>query len=255
MLITPDFVFVHMPKTGGSFVVRMLQMVYGDRASEYGHKHATCEEIPSSEHGKPILSVVRSPWDRYVSQYHYGWWKTHPEAYCDTTPILREHPTYPQVGFDAFVRIANAHFVNAHRGVATGFVNTRLPAEHAPGWHTEQFIRFFCRSPREAFAAIGAAERETGRLPDHEYPVRFLQTERLNRDLSLALRDCLGDAPQALALRARIEEHAPVLPDQAYEQRHDRATSHYYDPALIDFVRQREAFLFGRFPHYQEVAA
>lgn len=255
MLITPDFVFVHMPKTGGSFVARMLRMAYGDRATEYGDKHATCEQIPASECDKPILSVVRSPWDRYVSQYHYGWWKTHPEAYCDTAPILRDHPTYPQIDFDAFVRIANVHFLNTHRGVPTGFANARLPAAQAPGWHTEQFVRFFCRSPRDAFAAIGADELASGRLPDYEYPVRFLQTERLNRDLSQALGDCLGDGPQTQALRARIEEHAPVLPDEAYEQRQSRETIGYYDPALTDFVRRREAFLFARFPHYREITA
>jgi hypothetical protein len=255
MLITPDFVFVHMPKTGGSFVVEMLRIAYGARAVEYGAKHATCEEIPASERDKPVLSVVRSPWQRYLSQYHYGWWRTHPQEYCDPAPILREHPTYPEVGFDAFVRIANAHFVNAHRGRATGFVNARLPAEEAPGWHTEQFVRFFCRAPREAFAAIGPEERASGRLPGYEYPVHFLQTERLNRGLADFLARRLGDGPQAQALRSRIQDHAPVLPDEAHARRGDRATARHYDPALIAFLRRREAWLFARFPEYLEVPA
>ncbi len=255
MLITPDFVFIHMPKTGGTFVARMLQLAYGTRAVEYGRKHATCEEIPASEHGKPVLSVIRSPWDRYVSQYHYGWWKSHPEAYCDPAPILRDHPDYPQIGFDAFVRIANTHFVNVHRGEATGFANVRLPPEHTPGWHTEQFVRFFCRSPREAFAAIGPAECMTGRLPDYDAPVRFLHTERLNDELATFLADCLGDDPQSHDLRARIRTHAPVLPDEAQERRETRDTGAYFDAGLADFVRRREAFLFGRFPEYREIAA
>ncbi len=255
MLITPDFVFIHMPKTGGTFVARMLQLAYGARAVEYGRKHATCEEIPDSERGKPVLSVIRSPWDRYVSQYHYGWWKSHPEAYCDPAPILRDHPEYPQIGFDAFVRIANTHFVNVHRGEATGFTNVRLPPDRAPGWHTEQFIRFFCRAPREAFAAIGPGECLAGRLPGYEYPVRFLRTERLNEDLAACLADGLGDDPQSRDLRARIRSHAPVLPDEAHERRDTRETHTYFDAGLIDFVLRREAFLFARFPDYQAIAA
>jgi hypothetical protein len=251
MLVTPDFVFVHMPKTGGSFVVRMLRSIYGAAAVETGRKHATCEEIPVSERGKPIVSVARSPWDRYISQYHYGWWKTHPQEYCDPAPILAAHPSYPDVDFRSFVSIANRYFVNAHRGTSSGFDNARYAGEDALGWHTEQFVRFYCNNPREAFASIGPETLATGHIPDFEFPVRFLRTESLNRDLDALL----GEYGMGDEARAQVRVHAPVLPDDAFEPREIRPTEDYYDLDLRTWLLRREAFLFARFPDYRETLA
>jgi hypothetical protein len=247
MLITPDFVFIHMPKTGGTFITEMLRLVYGANAVETGQKHATCEEIPDSERDKPILSVIRSPFDRYVSQYHYGWWKTHPQEYCDTAPILREFPTYPEIGFADFVAVANRYFVNVHRGVPKGYETPKLPPERALGWHSEQFIRFFCRDPRRAFASISEHELEQGQLRAFEYPVTFLQTETLNIDLAEYLRrfDVDEDTLQ------RVRRHARVMPDQAHEARARPHARDYFDRDLSAFVRHKESFLFNRFPEYR----
>ena len=251
MLITPDVVFIHMPKTGGTFITEMLRQVYGARAVETGRKHATCDEIPLSERGKPILSVMRSPFDRYVSQYHYGWWKTHPQEYCDPAPIRQQFPAYPDVDFDAFVTIANRYFVNVHRGAANGYDTPLLPPELAPGWHTEQFIRFFCRDPQRAFAAMTEHDLQRGQLEGAEYPVDFLRTETLNRDLADYLQR-FGVEPEQLD---SVRTHRRVMPGQAHEARARQQAGDYYDRNLIDFVIRKEAFLFNRFPEYRMEAS
>ncbi|MDQ3511283.1 MAG: sulfotransferase family 2 domain-containing protein [Pseudomonadota bacterium] len=251
MLITPDFVFIHMPKTGGTFITQMLRLVYGTRAVETGRKHATCDEIPIAERGKPILSVIRSPFDRYVSQYHYGWWKTHPQEYCDPAPILQQFPSYPQVDFGDFVIIANRYFVNVHRGAASGYESPNLPPDLTLGWHSEQFIRFFCRDPHLAFSSIASHDLERGHLDRFEHPVEFLRTETLNRDLAGYLQRFSVEAE----LLRTVREHRPVMPGQAHEARARRHARDYYDPRLIDFVSRKEAFLFNRFPDYRMEAA
>lgn len=247
MLITPDCVFIHMPKTGGTFITRMLREVYGDAAVETGRKHGICDEIPEADRGKPILSVMRSPFDRYVSQYHYGWWRTQPQEYCDPASIREVYPDYPEVSFADFVAIANRFFVNAHRGAPTGYRARRLAPEDAPGWHTEQFIRFFCREPQHAFAELTAQDLQRGHLHACEYPVDFLRTESLNDDLSDRLARYGVDAARIRAVRM----HARVLPDQAHEARARADARDYFDAPLIALVMRKEQFLFNRFPDYR----
>lgn len=247
MLITPDFVFIHMPKTGGTFITEMLRLVYGAHAVETGRKHATCDEIPAADREKPILSVIRSPFDRYVSQYHYGWWKTHPQEYCDPALVRQHYPAYPQVGFDDFVKVANRFFVNVHRGVANGYESPHLPPDLALGWHSEQFIRFFCRDLHRAFASITERDLQRGSLDAFGYPVEFLRTETLNADLA----DYLQRYDVDTELLDKVRGHRRVMPDQAHETRARPHARDYYDRALRDFVMRKEAFLFNRFPEYR----
>lgn len=248
MLITPDFVFIHMPKTGGTFIIEMLRLVYGALAVETGRKHATCEEIPAAHRGKPIVSVIRSPFERYVSQYHYGWWKTHPQEYCDPALIRTRFPAYPQVDFEDFVAIANRYFINVHRGVSNGYESPQLPPDLALGWHSEQFIRFFCRDPHLAFASITESDLQRGHLSTYEYPVEFLRTETLNQDLADHLQHYGVDTK----LLGQVRTHRPVMPEQAHEARARLHARDYFDRRLGDFVRHKEMFLFNRFPQYRE---
>ncbi|GAG45755.1 unnamed protein product, partial [marine sediment metagenome] len=48
MILTDDFVFVHYPKTGGTFVAKVLKELFEriDKPYETGHMHATCRRIP-----------------------------------------------------------------------------------------------------------------------------------------------------------------------------------------------------------------
>jgi hypothetical protein len=247
MLITPDFVFIHMPKTGGTFITEMLRLAYGARAVETGRKHGTCEEIPVADREKPILSVIRSPFDRYVSQYHYGWWKTHPQEYCDPALILQAFPEYPEISFEDFVMLANRYFINVHRGVANGYASPKLPPDLTLGWHSEQFIRFFCRDPHRAFASITEDDLQRGHLDTFEYPVEFLRTETLNRDLADYLQRYDVDA----ALLNKVRTHHRVMPEEAHESRARPHARDYFDRRLGDFVRHKETFIFNRFPEYR----
>ncbi len=82
MILSDDFVFVHYPKTGGTFVSHMLQRILDrtGRSFELGKgRHAICDEIPAGYHGRTIVSCVRNPYDIKVSQYRYEHWAPHPK--------------------------------------------------------------------------------------------------------------------------------------------------------------------------------
>jgi hypothetical protein len=72
VILSKYFVFIHFPKTGGSFV----RWVMRERApAEWGveviQDHPTVVEIPPAYRDLPRFGFVRNPWDWYVSWYHY----------------------------------------------------------------------------------------------------------------------------------------------------------------------------------------
>ena len=68
MLVTKDFVFLHMLKTGGTWV---REVFAGEVIPNDLPKHAVANRIPMEHRHKPRLGFVRNPWDWYVSLYEY----------------------------------------------------------------------------------------------------------------------------------------------------------------------------------------
>lgn len=72
MLLSDHFVFVHLLKSGGTFVKRILF----DNAPAQWHcvevgGHPSVDEVPAEYRDKPFFGFIRNPWDWYVSCYHY----------------------------------------------------------------------------------------------------------------------------------------------------------------------------------------
>ena len=69
MIVTDRFVFLHLHKSGGSFVNRFLmECVPGSQPIGY---HLPRAYIPADARHLPILGTVRNPWDYYVSWYSF----------------------------------------------------------------------------------------------------------------------------------------------------------------------------------------
>lgn len=251
MILTPDFVYIHQPKTGGTFVTQALSRVYGGREGAFVDldKHATCSEIPAEHRGKPVVSTVRNPYDRYVSQYRFGWWKLHPDLYCGEDAMRGLYPHYPELTFAEFLRLANTLFVNCYRGQPTGFVNRNFSPGREPGWHTEQFVRFYFRRPQQAFACLDESSLASGAFLSGMYDVRFLPVERLNEALYELLLG-FGHPRERIAF---IPSQEKVFPVEGGRPAEDRWQG-YYTPEVRDFVRTRERLLFSLFPQFEEPA-
>jgi hypothetical protein len=71
MIVTDKFVFVHLPRTGGTFVSNVIRKFFPS-AHEIGH-HLPRELLPREYSNLPFLGTARNPWEFYVSLYHYAW--------------------------------------------------------------------------------------------------------------------------------------------------------------------------------------
>jgi hypothetical protein len=69
MIVTDKFVFVHLPRSGGTFVSEVIKKFFPS-AHEIGH-HMPRELLPREYSHFPVLGTVRNPWEFYVSLYHY----------------------------------------------------------------------------------------------------------------------------------------------------------------------------------------
>lgn len=261
MIFTDRFVYVHEPKTGGTFVTSMLFRLYGLRWSRLTHmrnavfgevrcrharygalvhnsnKHGGCNEIPAAQRGKKILATVRNPFDLYVSQYEFGWWKRNEflKFYEAVPNFRRDFANFPNLDFADYVRLSNAAF----RGFANG-------DDSGPGLITEQFLKFYFRDPSAAYAKLSRGDYavNSAHVADM-HDLHFIRTDNLNRGLYEFLKQN-GYRDEDIAF---IVGEGKVLPrgkGRGEGQRWER----YYPPQLKALVRQKEEFLFKLFPEF-----
>jgi len=71
MIVTDKFVFVHLPRSGGTFISEVIRKFFPS-AHEIGY-HLPRTLLPKEYSHLPVLGAVRNPWEFYVSWYHHVW--------------------------------------------------------------------------------------------------------------------------------------------------------------------------------------
>jgi len=65
MIVTDYFVYIHVSRTGGTFLNKLItEHVPGARMLQY---HGHLKDLPAEHSHLPVISFVRNPWDWYVS--------------------------------------------------------------------------------------------------------------------------------------------------------------------------------------------
>jgi hypothetical protein len=267
MIITDRFVYIHMPKTGGTFVEAALQRLYSsqrqrgfrrlglkarrevyidtslerDRRKLGVHdQHQTVREIPAAYRDRPIALTVRNPFDHLVSYYEFKWWKTHPGDTFDESRIRSRYAHYPEISFEEYVRACyDWHLIGFPEPL------TRRLEAAGIGLLTYHYIQFLSPSqpdlvlddPHSFFLGAGSV-----RTP---LELRFLRQESLNRELYDFLRS-VGHTPDSVRF---ILEMGRVLP-KGGPRRMSSDWASYFTPDLQRLVRERESCLFSVFPDY-----
>jgi hypothetical protein len=82
MIVTPRFVFLHLHKSGGTFVnAGLMQHIAGARQIGY---HLPRSMLPAQYAALPPLGLVRNPWSYYVSWYSFQRSRPRPNALFQT---------------------------------------------------------------------------------------------------------------------------------------------------------------------------
>ncbi|MEA2600148.1 MAG: hypothetical protein QOF89_1140 [Acidobacteriota bacterium] len=256
MILTDQFVAVHEPKTGGTFVTSALFQLYGARwnfrtrlasalgrdvvaRGKYGtfrftnNKHGGCNEIPQAWRDRPILASVRNPYDLYVSQYEFGWWKRREflSWYRRVPDFERRFPRFPDLSFPEYMELAEAAFRTLR--------NERFDS----GLYTEQFVKFYFKAPEEAFARLDDAYIASQAYRNDMHDLRFVRTSRLNQDLYDFLIDMSFEACDAELVLGL----GRILP-QGKGRAADKGWETYYTDDLKRSVRERDRLVFAIFP-------
>jgi len=67
MIVTDHFVYVHVSRSGGTFLNKLiLKNIPGARMLQY---HGHLRDLPEQYTTLPVIGFVRNPWDWYVSMY------------------------------------------------------------------------------------------------------------------------------------------------------------------------------------------
>jgi len=78
MIATDRFVYLHLHKSGGTFINECLLRFFAD-ARQIGY-HLPRAAIPAALRALPVLGFVRNPWSYYVSWYAFQSQRAQPNA-------------------------------------------------------------------------------------------------------------------------------------------------------------------------------
>lgn len=226
MIATEHFVFLHLHKSGGTFVNEgLLRFVEGARQIGY---HLPRQLIPPPLAHLPVLGLVRNPWSYYVSWFSFQVSRPQPN------PLFRVLSDNGTLDFEHTLR----------NMLDLGASGARLDALVAalPAAYTNRGINL----PGSAIAPI----RNSG-LGFYSYLYRYMydgpgilrmgRMERLREEFPSML--VAAGQPVSGPLRAYLTE-APASNTSDHA-----AYTKYYSDSLRDLVAERDADLIARFAY------
>lgn len=217
MIVSDHFLFVHLHKSGGTFVNQlMLNCMPSARRLGY---HLPYSEVPADYRMLPVLGTVRNPWAYYVSWYFFQRGMVQPNAlfsicsdggslgFADTARNLASlHGDHERIA-----RLSDAvpdHFVGAGLNLTKSCVN------------------------RLAGSGLGFYSFLYQRMYEGAEDLRLIRAESLRADLSDALVRLEGSLTP---LTEMFIARAPALNRSEHEPFRD-----YYDASLRDFIGSAE---------------
>jgi hypothetical protein len=223
MIATPEFLFIHLHKTGGQFVNRLLLQHY-PQARAVGY-HLPRSEAPLELRRLPAFAFMRNPWGWYVS-----WYTFNAEA-PQRNPIFRAVSEHGAADFhDTLHNLL--HLGHPLRAAMREEIAQALPESRAGNQGsgiTRQAMRSFTDPDAGYLTWLTRYMCFSGGSPEG---LRMGQMEALRTDLPRLIESSGGkiDAHMAEAIAT-----APVV--NASPRRDYKG---YYDQGLRDLVAERD---------------
>jgi hypothetical protein len=235
MLITESFVMLNYPKTGSSFARKVIKDLYAReprrrfggrwckelilpniRHESEPNQHGCYSQIPRRYRNREVVSIVRSPYERFISNFEFRYWVNNP--ILQASVVQERFPTFPELSLDQYVDF-DALVAKAVSKVALGA-------------QTVQFVQLFSRQfPKTIDDSLDLATAIDGLAN-----ITFLRQENLNLELMSFLRR-KGFSNEETAF---IETHEPVNVTPGGSPNRDAL----WTAKALDYVRTTEGLLF-----------
>lgn len=230
MLVTDKFVFLHLPRTGGTFIYEIVRKFFPS-AKELGY-HLPRILLPKEYSHLPILGTVRNPWEFYASWYHHQYYNP---KYSPTKNVL----------FACLSEDRKLDFLSTiQNALDLGINNDKLdPLIQALPENYEYQKRNIPNLTRDVMRKIratglGLYTFRFNQIFGETDGVFFCRVETLRRDL-IAFFESVGVANDALCSYV-------VDLDKKNTSEHSHYSA-YYTPELADLVSIRDRGLIDRF--------
>ena len=224
MIVTDRLVFLHLHKSGGTFVNDFLLRFFPD-ARQIGY-HLPRAYLPDAARGLPIFGLVRNPWDYYVSWYSFQAEKAQPNSFFRVASNERR--------LDFSGTVTNVVNLSSNQALFSA-IEATLP---------DHFVNRGINLTRECFSSLygsglGFYSFLYRRMFGAGEGVTFGRMESLRTDL-LAFLDSVGITPTE-AMNDFVLQARPVN-----TSRHE-AYRNYYDEPLRRLIADRDRDVIERF--------
>lgn len=268
MLITDDFVMINFPKTGSSFAREVIKDLYTRKSSlihkalslfgvsnpsyielmlpninnatyKFRHKHVngqhgTFNQIPEQYKSKPIVSIIRNPFERYMSSYKFKWWEKYPPQ--SNQVIFERYPHFPDLSFNEFYDMMHEFGrENRLRGIKPKI---------ELGIYTIQFIQFYFNNPNDVLNKIDDEYIEKDLFREDMRNITFLKQENLNEELKKFLLG-VGKSSDELQFIDSMEKVNVTTNTQK-----DKSGKNFIESEIKNKILERDRLIFKLFPEY-----
>jgi hypothetical protein len=227
MIITPHFVFLHLHKSGGTFVNEFLVRFIPD-AKQVGY-HLPRALIPDSHAQLPVLGFARNPWSYYVSWYAFQ--RSRPQSNALFQTLSNNGALSFAQTIERMLRLDENEALlehvlqalpNQYAGRGLNLPNFALAPIRGSGrgFFSYLFQYMFGTDPRDVH--VEKSEELRSRLPS--------MLSSIGVSISAHASEYLRTAP-----RANISEHGEIAA--------------YYDASLDELVRRKDALVIERFEY------
>ncbi len=259
MIITKEFLFLNFPKTGSTFIRTVLKEIYPIkranllkkilvklRISSYKieelylpnirmnvnqpDQHGTFDQIPKKHRKKKKYSIIRNPYDRFLSDFRYRAWVGYP--YFDHTNIKTLFPSYPNLTIIEFCDYYSL-WANERAKVATGLTICPENLKNM-GNQTMQFIQMFFKNPKHILLNFSEEYIYSGLYKNDIGDIEFIAQENLTEEFCKILNK-FNFSEENIEL---AKNHKKVNVSKKDKKDYD------WEPEVLVYVQEKEKYLF-----------
>lgn len=248
MIETKDFISVHLPKTGGSFITQVIRHCYTKnqldllihRAQRHFPKalkfypvryrehpqHTITRHFPGTVGERKFVMAVRDPVSTYRSGYFFGWWRENKEDLFQTSKVKSKWPHWPDLSLDEYCE-AKLEFANWKK---------KVPPQLKVGPLSAELVHYITDDPQAVWKSSHDELDLLNGVNKHLLPMHFLRQSRLQDDLESFLSGF------------ELQREPSSCPSWNRKVNASRKNNQSISPELEKRIRKEESLFYKLFP-------